>query len=66
MVLKSELDIREEIEHHLEHLDAHFIAVKNNKIIGVIGRFYYLRQGFRLVMQGKIGGNLKFFMVKDL
>ncbi len=38
LVLKSELDTREEIEHHLKHLYAHFIAVdKTNKIIGIIG-----------------------------
>jgi len=133
LVLRSELDTREEIEHHLEHLDAHFIALKDDRIIGVIGwyqdnvnwateamgdkfpgeeaywvgfftvdqefrgkgvgfgllkkleeiikargveklwvssvsqtRFYYQRQGFKLVMQGKINGKPKFFMVKDL
>lgn len=133
LILKAELDSREEIEHHLEHLEAHYIAVKDGKTIGVIGwyqdnvnwatkamgdkfpgeeaywigfftvdpelrgrgigfkllkkiettikekgvdklwvssvpqtRFYYLRQGFKLIMQGKIGGNLKFFMVKEL
>ena len=37
LVLKTELDSREEIEHHLIHLDAHYIAVDGNKIIGVIG-----------------------------
>lgn len=40
LVFKAGLDTREEIKHHLEHIDAHYIAVdknKNNKIVGVIG-----------------------------
>ena len=37
LVLKAELDTREEIEHHLEHLDAHYIALDKNRIVGVIG-----------------------------
>ena len=37
LILKAELDTREEIEHHLQHLDAHFVAFKEKKIIGVIG-----------------------------
>lgn len=27
---------------------------------------YYERQGFKLVMKGEIGGNPKYFMVKEL
>ena len=37
MVMKTDLDTQEEIEHHLQHLEAHYVAVVNNKIIGVIG-----------------------------
>jgi|SRR3990167_293135 len=37
LVFNAGLDTREEILHHLEHLDAHYIALENNKIIGVIG-----------------------------
>lgn len=37
VVLRAELDTREEIEHHLEHMDAHFIALDGEKIVGVIG-----------------------------
>src|SRR5437870_2407999 len=37
LVLAAELDTREEIEHHLNHIHAHYIAVDNNKVIGVIG-----------------------------
>lgn len=133
LVLAAELDTREEIEHHLEHLNAHYIALVKDKIAGVIGwyqdnvnyakaamaakfpgeeaywvgffaidkklqgkrigfalinklqevvktkgadklfvssvpqtRFYYERQGFKIIMSGKISGNLKFFMAKDL
>lgn len=133
LVLKTQLDTREEIEHHLRHLDAHHVAIKNGKIIGVIGwyqdnvryadaamgdRFpgedaywvgffavdknyrnkgigssllrklenvlkdknvkelwvssvpetktYYEQNGFRLILEGVIGGNQKFFMVKKL
>lgn len=133
LVLKADLDTREEIEHHLEHLDAHYIALDGDKIVGVIGwyqdnvnyateamgrkfpgeeaywvgfftvdekyrtqgigyslfqklgkvvkqmgvnelwvssvpetRSYYERQGFKLVMEGEISGNPKFFLVKHL
>ncbi|MFH0863992.1 MAG: GNAT family N-acetyltransferase [Candidatus Gottesmanbacteria bacterium] len=37
LVLVANLDTREEIEHHLKHLDAHYIALDNDKIVGVIG-----------------------------
>jgi GNAT superfamily N-acetyltransferase len=37
LVLSAELDTKEEIEHHLKHLAAHYIALFDNKIIGVIG-----------------------------
>lgn len=37
LVLKAELDTQEEIEHHLEHLDAHYVAVDDGKVVGVIG-----------------------------
>jgi len=37
VVLRAELDSREEIEHHLQHIDAHFVALDGDKIVGVIG-----------------------------
>lgn len=37
LVLRAELDSREEIEHHLKHLDAHHVAVDTDRVIGVIG-----------------------------
>lgn len=37
LVLNANLDTREEIEHHLEHVDAHYIALSENKVVGVIG-----------------------------
>lgn len=37
VVLRVELDTREEIEHHLQHIDAHYIAVDGERIVGVIG-----------------------------
>lgn len=37
VVLRANLDTKEEIEHHLQHLDAHYIAVEGEKVIGVIG-----------------------------
>lgn len=37
LVLAAELDTREEIEYHLEHIEAHYIALDGNKVIGVIG-----------------------------
>lgn len=37
VVLAAELDTREEIVHHLEHIEAHFIAMDGDKVIGVIG-----------------------------
>lgn len=37
VVLKTGLDTREEIEHHLKHIDTHFVAVDGDKIVGVIG-----------------------------
>lgn len=133
VVLRAELDIREEIEHHLKHLEAHYVAMDGDKIVGIIGwyqdtvnyateamgekfpgpaacwvgffavekkyrgkgigygllnkleevikekkqdklwvssvpetRSYYERQGFKLVMKGKINNNPKFFLVKSL
>lgn len=133
VVLRANLDTKEEIEHHLKHLDAHYIAVDGAKVIGVIGWYqdnvnyaneamgekfpgveaywvgffaveekyrgqgigyallqklesvlkeqkanklwvssvpdskeYYEKEGFKLVMTGKISGNKKFFLAKDL
>lgn len=37
LVLKADLDTQEEIEHHLQHLDAHYIAIADNKVVGVVG-----------------------------
>jgi GNAT superfamily N-acetyltransferase len=37
LIFKLGLDTREEIEHHLKHTEAHFVAMKENKIVGVIG-----------------------------
>jgi predicted N-acetyltransferase YhbS len=38
LVVAADLDTREEIEHHLEDINAHFVALNaNDKIIGVIG-----------------------------
>ncbi|MGH7204302.1 MAG: GNAT family N-acetyltransferase [Candidatus Levyibacteriota bacterium] len=37
VVLKADLDSKEEIERHLRHLDAHYIAIDAKNIVGVIG-----------------------------
>jgi predicted N-acetyltransferase YhbS len=37
VVLHANLDTKEEIEHHLHHIAAHYIALDNTKVIGVIG-----------------------------
>lgn len=37
LVVKAELDTKEEIEHHLKHLDAHFVAISGGDVVGVIG-----------------------------
>ena len=37
LVLAAELDTREEIEHHLEHINAHYMALDGEKVVGVIG-----------------------------
>lgn len=37
LVLDAELDTREEIEHHLQHIDAHLVALDKDKVVGVIG-----------------------------
>ncbi len=37
LVLDAQLDTRQEIEHHLAHINAHYIAVLNTQVIGVIG-----------------------------
>lgn len=133
LVLKAGLDTKEEIEHHIQHIDAHYVAVYGDKTIGVIGwyqdnvhyadeamgtnfpgdeafwvgffvvekeyqgegigsallhkleeaikdkkssslwvssvpeaRSYYEDKGFKLVCEGQIGGNHKYFMVKKL
>lgn len=40
VVLAANLDTREEIEHHLEHIDAHYIALDGNRVVGVIGWYH--------------------------
>jgi GNAT superfamily N-acetyltransferase len=37
VVLKAGLDTKEEIEHHLQNIDAHYVALDKGKVIGVIG-----------------------------
>ncbi len=37
VVLKAGLDTKEEIEHHLQYIDAHYVALDKDKVIGVIG-----------------------------
>lgn len=37
VVMTAGLNTKEEIEHHLQHLEAHYVAVVDNKVIGVIG-----------------------------
>jgi GNAT superfamily N-acetyltransferase len=37
LVIQANLDTKGEIEHHLKHFDAHWVAKDNDKIIGVIG-----------------------------
>lgn len=37
LILKTDLDTREEIEHHLKHIHAHYVAIDENKIVGVVG-----------------------------
>lgn len=133
VVLRAKLDTKEEIEHHLQHLDAHFTAIKEGTIIGVIGWYqdnvnyadqamgdkfpgeeaywigffavdenyrrkgvgkallnkleeelkektvkelwvssvpetksYYEKRGFRLIIEGEINGNKKYFLMKSL
>jgi GNAT superfamily N-acetyltransferase len=133
VVFETGLDTKEEIEHHLEHIDAHYVAIDGDKIIGVIGWYqdtvnyatnamgdkfpgpeaywvgffavqenyrgkgigyallqklesalkekgvnvlwvssvpeagkYYERQNYQLVMEGRINGNQKYFLSKNL
>ncbi|MBU3979008.1 GNAT family N-acetyltransferase [Patescibacteria group bacterium] len=133
LVLKAGLDTKEEIEHHLKHIDAHYVALDKDSVIGIIGWYqddmnyaadamgdkfpgvevywigffavddkyrgkgigyallnklekaikekgakelwvssvpetknYYQRQGFEMLMQGKIGDNPKIFCVKKI
>lgn len=133
LVVRANLDTRKEIEHHLNHIDAHYVALDDSGIIGIIGWYqdnvqyanesmgdkfpgekaywvgfftvdakhrgqgigyalihklemvikekgadelwvssvpetkdYYIRQGYKVFMQGKISGNPKFFCVKKL
>ncbi len=37
VVLRAQLDTKEEIEHHLSHTDAHIVALDGNTVVGVIG-----------------------------
>lgn len=133
LVFNADLDTREEIEHHLQHLDANYVALSDNKIIGVIGWYqdnvhyadkamgdkfpgeeaywvgffaiekkhqgkgigslllqkleeevkkkeadtlwvssvpetksYYESKGFKLIIEGEIGDNHKYFLAKNL
>ena len=37
LVDRAGLDTREEIEHHLKHVEAHYVALDGDKVMGVIG-----------------------------
>ncbi len=37
VVVRANLDTREEIEHHLSHIESQYVAIDNDKVIGVIG-----------------------------
>ncbi len=37
VVLQAGLDTREEIEGHLKHMGAHYVALDKDKVVGVIG-----------------------------
>lgn len=37
VILKTGLDTREEIEGHLKHIEAHYLALDKDKVVGVIG-----------------------------
>lgn len=37
LLLDLELDIREEIEHHLTDMDAHLICLDGNAVVGIVG-----------------------------
>lgn len=37
IVLNAGLDTKEEIEHHLNHINAHFVAMDQDKVVGVVG-----------------------------
>lgn len=37
LLLKANLDTQSEIEHHLQHLEAHYLAMFNKNVVGVIG-----------------------------
>lgn len=133
VVMSAKLDSREEVEHHLLHLEAHIVAIFNNRVIGVIGWYqdnvhyadkamgdkfpgekaywvgffavekeyqgkgvgtallnklegvvkernanalwvssvpqsksYYESKGFKLILEGRIEGNIKYFLEKKL
>jgi len=56
LVFKADLDTRSEIEHHLQHLDAHYVAVDRKKIIGVIGWYLDTEQYANAAMGDKFPG----------
>jgi len=68
VVLRAELDTREEIEHHLKHLGAHLIALDKNKIIGVVGWYHDTVNWATEAMGNKFPGTdaywLGFFVVE--
>lgn len=37
VVIAAELDTREEIEGHLRHMDAHYVTLDKDKVVGLIG-----------------------------
>jgi GNAT superfamily N-acetyltransferase len=70
LVIRAQLDRREEIEHHLQHFAAHYVAVDRKKVIGVIGWYQDNVHYADAAMGGKFPGEdaywVGFFAVEPL
>lgn len=67
LVLKADLDTPEQVRHHLEETEKYYIAIKDNKVVGVIGWYQdtmdYATEAMGATFPGKNAYWIGFFAV---
>jgi GNAT superfamily N-acetyltransferase len=70
VVLEANLDTKEEIEHHLKHINAHWVALDKDEVVGVIGWYQdnvnYATEAMGKLFPGKDAYWVGFFAVNKL